>query len=199
MDAASMAALLLERERHLDRYSDCFSRRGQPETLRLYVRGQLSDLERKSIEPMALEFGVPPRSIQQFLSQAGWDHEMVRARTMQILREEYDDPESVGITEALWGTRTSASTVSTMAQKVYGSIEAWRNRPITGEHSYVYLDGIWLKRSWGGEAKNVAVLIAIGVDSEGFREMLGWPRGPKRTPRAGGTSCGTSGNAGSRA
>jgi transposase-like protein len=83
------------------------------------------------------------------------------------------------ITEALWGVRTSASTVSTMAQKVYGQIEAWRNRKIEGEHAYVYLDGIWLKRSWGGEVKNVAVLIAIGVDQEGYREVLGVAEGMK--------------------
>lgn len=83
------------------------------------------------------------------------------------------------ITEALWGVRTSASTVSQMAQKVYGQIEAWRNRKIEGEHAYVYLDGIWLKRSWGGEVKNVAVLIAIGVDQEGYREVLGVTEGAK--------------------
>jgi putative transposase len=83
------------------------------------------------------------------------------------------------ITEALWGVRASASTVSQMAQKVYGQIEAWRNRRIEGSHAYVYLDGIWLKRSWGGEVKNVAVLIAIGVDQEGYREVLGVCEGMK--------------------
>ena len=83
------------------------------------------------------------------------------------------------ITEALWGARASASTVSELAQKVYGQIEAWRNRPIEGEHAYVYLDGIWLKRSWGGEVKNVAVLVAIGVDQDGFREVLGVAEGTK--------------------
>lgn len=83
------------------------------------------------------------------------------------------------ITEALWGTRVSASAVSGMAQKVYGQIESWRNRPISGEHAYVYLDGIWMKRSWGGEVKNVAVLIAIGVDHEGYREVLGVCEGAK--------------------
>lgn len=83
------------------------------------------------------------------------------------------------ITEALWGTRVSASAVSGMAQKVYGQIESWRNRPIAGTHAYVYLDGIWLKRSWGGEVRNVAVLIAIGVDGEGYREILGVAEGTK--------------------
>jgi putative transposase len=51
------------------------------------------------------------------------------------------------ITEALWGTRVSPSTVSDLNKKVYGTIEAWRLRPIEGDHPYVYLDGIVLKRS----------------------------------------------------
>ena len=83
------------------------------------------------------------------------------------------------ITEALWGTRVSPSTVSALNQKIYAQIEAWRNRPIEGEHAYVYLDGIWLKRSWGGEVKNVAVLVAIGVREDGYREILGVVEGLK--------------------
>jgi transposase-like protein len=83
------------------------------------------------------------------------------------------------ITEALWGTRVSPSTVSELNQKIYVQIEAWRNRPIEGQHAYVYLDGIWLKRSWGGEVKNVAVLVAIGVRSDGYREILGVAEGLK--------------------
>jgi transposase-like protein len=51
------------------------------------------------------------------------------------------------ITEALWGTRVSPSTVSDLNKKIYGTIEAWRNRPIESEHPYVYLDGLVLKRS----------------------------------------------------
>jgi putative transposase len=83
------------------------------------------------------------------------------------------------ITEALWGTRVSPSTVSELNQKIYTQIDAWRNRPIEGEHAYVYLDGIWLKRSWGGEVKNVAVLVAIGVREDGYREILGVVEGLK--------------------
>jgi len=83
------------------------------------------------------------------------------------------------ITEALWGTRVSASTVSELNQKIYVQIDAWRNRPIEGEHAYVFLDGIWLKRSWGGEVENVAVLVAIGVGSDGYRGILGVCEGTK--------------------
>ena len=83
------------------------------------------------------------------------------------------------ITEALWGMKVSASTVSELNQKVYGQIEQWRNRPIAGEHAFVYLDGVWLKRSWGGEVRNVSVLVAVGVAQDGFREILGVCEGAK--------------------
>jgi putative transposase len=83
------------------------------------------------------------------------------------------------ITEALWGTRVSPSTVSDLNKKIYGTIEAWRNRPIEGEHPYVYLDGIVLKRTWAGEVRNVSLLVAIGVNGEGYREILGICEGAK--------------------
>jgi transposase-like protein len=83
------------------------------------------------------------------------------------------------ITEALWGTRVSPSTVSELNQKIYVHIDAWRNRPIEGEHPYVFVDGIWLKRAWGGEVENVAVLVAIAVGTDGYREILGVCEGTK--------------------
>ena len=67
------------------------------------------------------------------------------------------------ITEALWGTRVSPSTVSDLNKRIYATIEAWRNRLIKGEHPHVYLDGIVLKRSWAGEVRNISLLVAIGV------------------------------------
>jgi putative transposase len=83
------------------------------------------------------------------------------------------------ITEALWGTRVSPSTVSELNQKIYAQIEAWRNRSIEGKHPYVFLGGLWLKRSWGGEVRNVSLLVAIGVNEEGFREVLTVAEGSK--------------------
>ena len=83
------------------------------------------------------------------------------------------------ITQALWGTRVSASTVSGLNQKIYGKINEWRERPLVGDFPYVFLDGIWLKRSWGGEVKNVSVLVAIGVAQSGYREILAVSEGAK--------------------
>ena len=83
------------------------------------------------------------------------------------------------ITQALWGMRVSAGTVSDLNQKMYERIEAWRNRKIEGKYPYVFLDGISLKRTWGGEVRNVSVLVAIGVGEDGYREVLGIAEGCK--------------------
>ena len=83
------------------------------------------------------------------------------------------------ITEALWGTRVSPGTVSNLNKKIYEQITAWRNKPVEGRHPYVYLDGIVLKRSWAGEVRNVSLLVAIGVNQEGYREVLGICEGAK--------------------
>ena len=80
------------------------------------------------------------------------------------------------ISEALWGSRVSASTVSDLNKKAYVHIEEWRNRELKGEYPYVYVDGIYLKRNWGGEFENVSILVAIGVNSDGYREVIGTSR-----------------------
>lgn len=83
------------------------------------------------------------------------------------------------ITEALWGTRVSPGTVSNLNKKIYAKIEAWRHRPIEGEHPYLYLDGIVMKRTWAGEVRNVSLLVASAVNSDGYREILGICEGAK--------------------
>ena len=83
------------------------------------------------------------------------------------------------ISEALWGSRVSASTISDLNQKAYVHIEEWRNRRLSGKYPYVYVDGIYLKRNWGGEFENVSILVAIGVDEDGYREVIGAAEGMK--------------------
>jgi transposase-like protein len=77
------------------------------------------------------------------------------------------------ITEALWGTKVSPGTISELNKKAYGHIEEWRNRPLTGKYPYVYLDGIYLKRNWGGSYENISVLVALAVNEDGYREIIG--------------------------
>lgn len=83
------------------------------------------------------------------------------------------------VTEALWGSKVSPGTISSLNKKAYEHIEEWRMRPLSGEYPYVYVDGIYLKRCWGGEIQNVSVLIAIGVTEDGYREIIGAAEGMK--------------------
>lgn len=83
------------------------------------------------------------------------------------------------ITEALWGTKVSPGTMSSLNKKAYEHIEQWRTRPLSGRYPYVYVDGVYLKRSWGGEVQNVPVLAAIGVNENGCREIIGAAEGMK--------------------
>ncbi len=84
------------------------------------------------------------------------------------------------ITEALWGSKVSPSTISELNKKAYVHIEDWRNRPLQGgKYPYVYVDGIYLRRNWGGEYENVAILVAIAVNEDGYREVLGAAEGMK--------------------
>ena len=77
------------------------------------------------------------------------------------------------VSEILWGSSVSAATVPDLNDKSFASVEAWRNRPLDRAYPYVCVDGIYLKRSWGGSCENVAVLVAIGVNDDGYREVIG--------------------------
>lgn len=80
------------------------------------------------------------------------------------------------ITETLW----APSTISEVNKKAYVPIEDWRNRPLQGgKYPYVYVDGIYLRRNWGGEYANVAILVTISVNENGCREVLGAAEGMK--------------------
>lgn len=83
------------------------------------------------------------------------------------------------ITQALWGTKVSPGTISNLNKKVYDHIEEWRERRLQYEYPYVYLDGIYLKRNWGGEYENVAILVAMAVNKDGYREVIGTTEGMK--------------------
>ena len=83
------------------------------------------------------------------------------------------------ITEALWGERVSPSAVSRLNEKIFERIDEWRNRPLKETYPYLYMDGIWLKQSWGGSVETVSILVAIAVNEEGYREVVGVIEGRK--------------------
>jgi transposase-like protein len=76
------------------------------------------------------------------------------------------------ITEQLCGFSVSSTQVSQAAQELDGVLEAWRQRPL-GSFAYVYLDARYEKVRQGGLVQDAAVLIAVGIGTDGKRQVLG--------------------------
>lgn len=96
MDAKAIERLQPRLVAFLEPFEDCFARSESWGSLGHYVRGQLSDLPRKSIEPIALASGVAPRCLQQFLADAKWDENRLRDKIQQRVAAGHNDPKTVG-------------------------------------------------------------------------------------------------------
>lgn len=84
-------------KRFLAEFADCYGRCDTREYLRVYVSGQMSDLQRKSVEPMALRAGIPPRSLQAFLGLLAWDEDRMVERLQWIVTRDHAHPWAIGI------------------------------------------------------------------------------------------------------
>lgn len=81
------------------------------------------------------------------------------------------------VSEILWGSSVSRGTVSNLNQEAFAKVEEWRTRPLTCAYPYACVDGTCLKKNWGGAYESVAMLIAIGVNEDGYREVIGCAEG----------------------
>lgn len=97
MDIPQLRKLKPALKKFLDRFEDCFPRKDTRAHLPVYISGQLSDIPEKSVEPIALNAGVPVRTLQEFLSQHRWDDDRARDRLQAIVRDEHSGPHAVGI------------------------------------------------------------------------------------------------------
>jgi SRSO17 transposase len=97
MNVDQIRQLQPELEHFLHRFDDCFARKDTRAHLPIYITGQLSELPQKSVEPIALEAGVPPRTLQEFLAQLHWDHDRMRDRLQEIVRDEHAGRHSIGL------------------------------------------------------------------------------------------------------
>jgi putative transposase len=77
------------------------------------------------------------------------------------------------ITEELCGHEFSASTVSEMVQKLDAELEAFSHRPLSEDYPYLILDARYEKVGESGTVRSQAVLVAIGINREGRRCVLG--------------------------
>jgi len=99
MDVNEIANMGKELKVFLGEFDDCFGRSEPRQHLRTYVGGQLSDLLRKSIEPMALEAGTPPRTLQRFLASVQWDDDRMVERIQWMFSRDHPHRQAIGVVD----------------------------------------------------------------------------------------------------
>src|SRR5450432_3228153 len=85
MDASQITSLQPALDRYLAEFDDCFGRVEPAKHFGTYVRGLLSDLPRKTVEPIALRAGTPVRTLQEFLRDHVWSFEQTRSNLQEHL------------------------------------------------------------------------------------------------------------------
>lgn len=154
MDAEQIRGLRPMLARYLKRFDDCFTRKDTRAHLSVYVEGQLSGLQRKSVEPMALAAGVPVRTLQEFLSQHRWEEDRARDRLQQMVAKEHAHPHSVGIIDETSFVKQGLKTPGVQRQYL-GTVGKKENGIVTVHLAYAaddfhcLLDGeLFLPESW---------------------------------------------------
>jgi len=92
------------------------SRREGRDLLWVYVKGQLSDLHRKTAEAIALKFATAPRTLQRFLESIKWDEEKLRDRCQQIVVRDHAHPEAIGAVDESGVGKSGQETVGVARQ-----------------------------------------------------------------------------------
>lgn len=157
MDVAQIRALKPRLDDDLARFADCFARCDTREHLGVYVRGQLSDLAQKSVEPMALASGLPPRTLQEYLARYKWDENAVRQRVHHIVARDQACSHSVGLIDETSDTKKGVKTPGVQRQSL-GGVGKQDNGIVTVHLGYAAgdfhtrLDGeLFLPESWSGD------------------------------------------------
>jgi len=93
------------------------------------------------------------------------------------------------LVKALGMSGISKSQVSRLCGEIDERVGAFLSRPIEGDWPYLWIDATYVKVREAGRIVSVAVIIAVGVNTDGVREVLAWPSVPRRPRRSGRPSC----------
>lgn len=157
MDVEELRKVRQRLNRFVRKFDGCIKTKASRSHLRTYVSGQLGSLERKSIEPMALEAGVPPRTLQQFLSVHHWDEEAVGRRLRAWLTRKHGHPNAIGVIDETSFAKKGTKTAGVQRQYC-GCTGKTDNCVVTVHLGYVspqfhaLIDGdLYLPQSWAGD------------------------------------------------
>ena len=157
MDATEIAGFESELVGFLCEFDDCFGRSEPREHLRTYVSGQLSALQRKSVEPIALAADVPPRTLQRFLESIEWDEERLRDKSQQIVARDHADPDAIGVVEETGHPKKGIHTAGVKRQwcgntgKVDNCVVSVHTGYVVGDFQCLLDSDVYLPEDWAND------------------------------------------------
>jgi SRSO17 transposase len=156
MTSDQIVSLGAELARFLDEFADCFGRLEPRGKLATYVRGQLGQLPRKSIEPIALAADMKPRTLQEFLASDEWDEDRMVAHTRRLVARDHADPQAIGVIDESGHPKKGCRTAG-VSRQYCGNTGKIDNCVMTVHLTYTSFDGefrtmldseLYLPKSW---------------------------------------------------
>ena len=157
MDAVLVRNMGKELKHFMSEFDDCFGRREPRDHLRAYVRGQLSDLPRKSVEPIALQADIRPRTLQWFLNEAAVDDERMRDHLQQIVARDHAHPQAIGIIDESGNPKKGRHTACVQRQwcghsgKVDNCVVAVHMGYVVGDFQCLLDSDLFLPEKWAND------------------------------------------------
>lgn len=170
MDDATLKSLETELSEYLGLFADCFRSSPSREHLETYVRGQLGTLQRKSIEPIALQAGMQPRTLQQFIGAHRWDESAMRSGVRRLVATQHADPNAVGVVDETSFDKKGEKTVGIKRQwcghtgKVDNCVQTVHLSYVSRDFATIVDSDLYLPEDWAnGEERRREAGVPEGV------------------------------------
>jgi SRSO17 transposase len=169
MDVSQIKTMGKRLRKFLGEFADCFTRSEPREHLQTYVAGQLSNLPRKSIEPIALAAGTPPRTLQRLVSSVQWDEHRLRDRAQWMVARDHAQPGAIGVVDETGNPKKGRHTAAVKRQwcgntgKVDNCVVAVHLAYVAGDFQCLLDSDLFLPEDWGNDPERRQ---AAGVPDE---------------------------------
>lgn len=157
MDVKDIKSIGRKLKKFLKQFEDCFNRSEPRDNLETIVRGQLSNLERKSLEPIALAAGVAPRTLQDFVSCGHWDHQRLRDRMQRTVAERHAHPQAIGLIDESGNPKKGDCTCGVHRQycgntgKVDNCVVGVHLGYVQGDFQCILDSDLFLSKEWAND------------------------------------------------
>ncbi len=157
MDAKHIGELGGRLMEFLGQVDDCFGRSEPRDHLRTYVSGQLSDLPRKSIEPIALARGTPPRTLQRFFESVRWDELRLRDRLQWMVARDHAHAGAIGTIDESGHPKKGRHTAAVKRQwcgntgKIDNCVVSVHLGYVAGDFQCLLDSDLYLPKDWAND------------------------------------------------